>query len=73
MSNKACNCGKSLYNKGQKVRFRAGCDSPPAVIARDHLIPRSRGEQVLTRCDSGADGTVRMEETADKFCLIALL
>ena len=78
--------GPARYTLCQKVRFRAGCDSPLAVRkllslpkcakgtkkfirraramrdlqVRDHLL------WVLTRCDSGTNGIVRMQETAGK-------
>ena len=44
----------------------AGCNSPPAVMAACSCLARERfglmtgGQQI--RCDSGADGTVRMKE-----------
>lgn len=51
--------------------LRAGCDSPPAVMARNASSPRAlaaslpsmQGQQ--TRCDPGADGIVRMKRERD--------
>jgi len=51
--------------------LRAGCDSPPAVMARNASSPRAlEGRQLWlyalqgqqTRCDSGADGHSPDEE-----------
>ena len=78
--------GPARYTLCQKVRFRAGCDSPLAVRKLLLLPERAKGTKkfkrraramrdlqvrdhllwVLTRCDSGTNGIVRMQETAGK-------
>ena len=78
--------GPARYTLCQKVRFRAGCDSPLAVRKLFSLPKRAKGTKkfkrramtmrdlqvrdhllwVLTRCDSGTNGIVRMQETAGK-------
>ena len=73
--------GLARYTLCQKVRFRAGCDSPLAVRKLLSLPERAKGTKkvqtacndnerdlqvrdhlfwVLTRCDSGTNGIVRM-------------
>lgn len=72
--------GPARYTLCQKVRFRAGCDSPLAVRRLLSLPERAEGTKkfkrraramrdlqvrdhllwVLTRCDSGTNGIVRM-------------
>ena len=53
------------YNTdGNKIFFRAGCNSRPAVSVFDLCFDirkkRKPASDSMIRCDSGADGTVRM-------------
>ena len=58
---------------GEDGAFRAGCDSRPAVRsfggqARERCPALVRPTRQQTRCETGADGRVRMEEGGNGIC-----